>query len=320
MPAIFNLICIFAQFFTTITNMDTQPTFESSLKSIDTEEWLDIHFHRPMGYRWALLARRLGITPNQVTIFSIFVGMAGGVCFYFPDLWLTLLGGFFLTWANSLDCADGQLARMTGQKTELGRILDGAAGDFWWAAIYIGMIARLWTENGFFILIIVLMTAYYHSKQAQMADYYRQIHLLFLNGKNGSELDHSEEVEKKYQALTWKKPVFKFFRWTYLHYTKAQEDTTPKFQAMMAVIDSKYKGEAPKWLNLGWREKSLPILPITNMLSFNLRAIMLFFCVLFGQPWIYLVIELTVMNGLLHYMTHKYERLADSFTTELLES
>ena len=28
-----------------------------------------------------------------------------------------------------------------------------------------------------------------HSPQSSLADYYRQIHLLFLNGKEGSELD-----------------------------------------------------------------------------------------------------------------------------------
>ncbi|GHT21854.1 hypothetical protein AGMMS4957_11250 [Bacteroidia bacterium] len=291
-------------------NMSTKPTFESSLKSIDTEEWLDIHFHRPMGYRWALLAQRLGITPNQITIFSIFVGMAAGVCFYFPDLWFTLLGGFFLTWANSLDCADGQLARMTGQKSELGRILDGVAGDFWWAAIYIGIIARFWSEWSYGILLVALLCGYCHSKQAQMADYYRQIHLLFLKGKSGSELDRSEEVAKKNQSLTWKQPLHKLFGWSYLNYTKAQEKSTPKFQTLMKTINEKYAGKAPEAVCKHWREKSLPVLPLTNALSFNLRAIILFISALAGYPWAYFVVELTVMNGMLLYMVHKYEKLA----------
>ncbi|MGL5562718.1 MAG: CDP-alcohol phosphatidyltransferase family protein, partial [Tannerellaceae bacterium] len=32
----------------------TKPSLESTLKSMDTEEFIDIHFYRPIGYRWAL--------------------------------------------------------------------------------------------------------------------------------------------------------------------------------------------------------------------------------------------------------------------------
>ena len=38
---------------------------------MDTEEWLDIHFTRPIGYVWALFFKRLHVHPNVVTIFSI---------------------------------------------------------------------------------------------------------------------------------------------------------------------------------------------------------------------------------------------------------
>ena len=41
---------------------------EATLKSADTEEWIDLLFYRPIGYRWALLFRRLGVTPNAITI------------------------------------------------------------------------------------------------------------------------------------------------------------------------------------------------------------------------------------------------------------
>lgn len=49
---------------------------------------------------------------------------------------MNLIGMFLLIWANWYDCADGQLARMTGQKTLIGRILDGFAGDVWFFSIY----------------------------------------------------------------------------------------------------------------------------------------------------------------------------------------
>ena len=52
--------------------------YKGSLKSMDTEETIDLMFYRPIGFAWALLAAKFGITPNMITIASIFLGVAGG--------------------------------------------------------------------------------------------------------------------------------------------------------------------------------------------------------------------------------------------------
>ncbi len=95
--------------------ISTSDDFRNSLKSLDTEEWFDLKFYRPIGYRWALMAKRLGITPNAITIASIFIGFASGCLFYFTNIWLNLAGCLLLMLADSFDSADGQLARMTKQ-------------------------------------------------------------------------------------------------------------------------------------------------------------------------------------------------------------
>ena len=46
---------------------------QGSLKSSDTEEWLDIYFTRPIGLIFALMWRKLGVHPNTITILSIFL-------------------------------------------------------------------------------------------------------------------------------------------------------------------------------------------------------------------------------------------------------
>lgn len=65
-----------------------------------------------------------------------------------------------LIWANSYDSADGQLARMTGKKTPLGRILDGTAGDCWFIAIYAAICLRLTPEWGIWIWIFAAITGF----------------------------------------------------------------------------------------------------------------------------------------------------------------
>jgi phosphatidylglycerophosphate synthase len=297
-----------------MNSQQNKPAFESTLKSIDTEEFIDIHFYRPIGYRWALFFNRLGITPNQVTIASIFIGIAAGICFYFTSFWMNLLGVFLLIWANSYDSADGQLARMTGQKTELGRILDGVCGDLWFIVIYFAIIFRLWPVWGFWILLLALVAGYFHSKQAAMADYYRNVYLLFLKGKNGSEWDNSMDLHKKYTEISWKKrPLVKLFEIGYIFYTEGQERWSIRLQKMKKLINNKYGGIIPDQFREGFLKKTFPLLKYTNMLSFNLRSIILFICVLSNFPWVYFVFELTILNVMFGYMVWQHEKICNEY-------
>lgn len=294
------------------------PSLESTLKSLDTEEFIDIHFYRPLGYKWALFFHKLGVSPNTITVVGIFLGIAAGVCFYFQDVVINVLGMFLLVWANTYDSADGQLARMTNQKSQLGRMLDGACGDIWFITIYAAICLRLTPEWGIWIWIFAAITGWFHSKQASMADYYRNIHLLFLKGKSGSELSSSATLREEYKQKPWKGNfIYKLFDMFYLNYTVGQEAFSPRFQQMMGIIREKYNGEAPEWFRKAFREKSLPLMKYTNMLSFNTRIIALFISLLIDMPWLYFAFEMTVLNIMLVYMVMKHESICKQFIVQL---
>ena len=155
---------------------------KSTLKSEDTEGFFEIYVTRSCGYIWALFFKKLHVHPNAVTIISIVLGALAGYMFYFDDLYHTLWGIFLLIWANWYDCADGQLARMTGQKSLLGRILDGFAGDVWFFSIYFFICLRLNEEWGLWIWLLAAFAGLIcHSKQCALADYYRNVHIFFQN-------------------------------------------------------------------------------------------------------------------------------------------
>ena len=304
-----------------MSSQQNKPTLESTLKSVDTEEFIDIHFYRPIGYFWALFFNRLGVTPNQITIASIFIGVAAGVCFYFTSFYINLLGVFLLIWANSYDSADGQLARMTGQKTELGRILDGACSGFWFVSIYVAIVLRLWPVWSFWILLLAIVAGYFHSKQASTADYYRNVYLLFLKGKKRSEWDNSTDLRKKYAGINWKeKPFVKLFKKIYIFYTEDQEKSTPCLQEMRKMLSDKYEWNIPDTFRNDFLKKTFPLLKYTNMLSFNLRSIALFICVLLNFPWVYFVFEITVLNIMLIYMVWRHEKICKEFMTASLRA
>lgn len=301
------------------------PAFRSTLKSMDTEEHIDLYFYRPLGYAWARLARRLGVTPNVITIASIFLGIGAGVCFYFNNIWWNLLGVLLLVWADSFDSADGQLARMTGQYSRLGRILDGMSGDLWFAAIYIAICFRENATSHFFatypwlIWVMAVVTGICHASQAAMADYYRQFHLFFLKGEQGSELENADDLRRRYRAMSWKRDFWsKLVMTFYLNYTVGQERRTPRMQRLREKLRDAFGGKIPASFRDEFCRRSLPLMKYTNILSFNWRTIALFASILiFMMPWIYFALELTVFNGIMIYMTRRHEAICRTMTQEL---
>lgn len=301
-----------------------QKGLAASFKSMDTEEFLDIYFNRPIGYVWAMFFKKLHVHPNVVTIISIFLGVGAGIMFYYPDMTHTLLGIFLLMWANHYDSADGQLARLTGQKTQWGRILDGFAGNLWFISIYVAICLRLTNQPipffpsvnwGIYIWLLGCFSGFAcHSKQCMLADYYRNIHLYFLKGKSKSELDNFKQQRELFHSLPWKGNFWwKIFLYSYGNYTRQQESMTPNFQKFYALVRQKYGEDIPQALRDEFRAASKPLMKYTNILTFNTRAIALYISVLIGEPWLYFVFEVIVMSTIFIYMRHRHEALSARF-------
>ena len=95
------------------------------------------------------------------------------------------------------------------------------------------------------------------------------------------------------------------------NYTANQERMTPCFQRFFAELKAKYEdGVAPVEIREQFRQKSLSLMPLTNILSFNTRVIALFISLFIDMPWLYFVFELTVLNALFIYMVWRHEKIS----------
>lgn len=303
--------------------------YNESLKSMDTEEHIDLWFYRPLGFAWATLFAKLGIKPNAVTIASIFLGVAGGILLYFgaqPYIWLNYLGIFLIIWANTYDSADGQLARLTKQYSQIGRILDGVSGDFWAFAIYFALVFRelhfgdaalgdFFSHHNWIIWTLAISAGVCHALQCAIADYYRQFHLYFLKGEGGSELDSTDKLDEQIKQSSGFKRITMFF---YRNYTANQERLTPSMQKLRRELKNRFGDNvAPQQFRDDFRKLSLPLMKYTNMLTFNTRTIAMFISVIIRIPWLYFVFELVVLNAMLVYMIWRHETLCKKLTRDL---
>lgn len=308
----------------------------ASYKSKDTEEWLDVHFNRPIGLVFALLWNKLGIHPNVITILSFFLGAAAGCMFYYTDLTHNLLGVLLLMLADFCDSTDGQMARLSGKKTLVGRVLDGVSGDVWFIAIYVGLSLRMMNENipgtylhwGIWIWVLAAISGLLcHSPQSSLSDYYRQIHLFFLKGKDGSELDNSNQQMEIFNSTPRKEVWARIFYRGYANYCHSQEKRTPKFQRFFKkwkTFASTHSKEEQEPLREEFLAGSRPLMKYTNLLTYNSRAICIYITCILGcltndvvGPWIYYLFEIIFLNILYVHMNRRHEALCEKMEKEI---
>ncbi|MDR0835044.1 MAG: CDP-alcohol phosphatidyltransferase family protein [Tannerella sp.] len=300
-----------------MANESIKKEYEASLKSIETENYLDLWFYRPLGFRIANALRNTGITPNTITIISVFVGAAAGPLFYYDNLKLNILGILALIMANILDCVDGQLARMTGIKSKIGRILDGVAGDIWFLLIYIFLALRLKNEFGTWLFFIpAVLSGLSHLVQANITDYYKTLHLYFVSKEKGKEFQRLNEVRSQHDEM--KGGISKTLFFLYTLYTQLQEKTTPKLQILLNVLHANYADDIPENIRLDFRKKSSRLMKLfIDFMTFNGRTFVLFIVVLIGQVWFYFVFEIILLNIILIISINKHEKFCESMTPKL---
>lgn len=291
--------------------------YEASLKSIETENKVDRIFYRPIGFCIARLLRGTGVTPNMITIISIFVGAAAGFLFYPNNLYYNILGILCLVCANILDCVDGQLARLTGIKSEIGRILDGVAGDIWFLCIYLGFAFRLYHlyGHGWFFLLAVL-SGFSHLLQANITDYYKTLHLYFISKEKGAEFQTIDQIKAKHKET--KPGLSKAFFFLYSWYSLLQIKATPSLQQLLSGLQKRYGDDIPEQIRLDFRKQSKCIMKrYIDLLTFNGRTLVMFVIVLTGGVWVYFLYEIIILNIVLAIAMHKHEKMCAAFVREL---
>src|SRR6185295_5546693 len=95
--------------------------YKKSLKMVEVEEYFDLFFYRPLAFLLVKTVYRTNITPNQITIAAIVIGLLSGVVYaQGTNYWLW--GAILFALYNITDCSDGMLARIKKNGTHAGRV------------------------------------------------------------------------------------------------------------------------------------------------------------------------------------------------------
>lgn len=260
----------------------------SSLKRPDVEEWADLFLFRPLAFLLVKALFRTKVTPNQLSVFSMTLGVAAGIIFGTGGPARAGLGAALLFFSIVVDCADGQLARLKKNGTPLGRLVDGAIDYVVGVAVYLGL------GFGFAVVssrplhwwVLILAAAASNIIHSVVFDYYRNRYLAYVHGVSSALTDTIREFRAEYKRLV-RMPgqgLRRRFIRLYLGYTAFQLKLSRDPMTMGPVEPEVFR-----------RENSLAM-RLWTFLGSSTQGIMLIAAISLGRLDLYLWMMIVVLN------------------------
>jgi hypothetical protein len=267
-----------------VTFRDGQSALVQSLafKAFEIEELTDVFFFRPCGWIIARGARLLGMRPTHLSIVGGLIGTAGGASLY--DTSCGALAFLLLLLSEIIDSADGQLARMTGRMTELGRVMDGVGDYVRHAAVYIAIAAGMIHHGGdSFVLVWMLLAGISNAIQSQMYDYHRTAYVTVV-GKGCAPTNNAARVP------SW-------IRWLYSGYLTMQGWLTGEHRKVeTALVARSVKGQVREEDRARYREYFYRPVRGWNILGSNTGLYALGLLIWLHRVDLFLIFMLLPMN------------------------
>lgn len=269
--------------------MSLSSEFKQSLKTVDSEEILDLIIFRPIAFLFVKLIYNTNITPNQISIVAMLFGILSGVLYGFGTYSFFLLGAASFFICNTLDCMDGQLARLKKNGTKIGRVIDGFIDYITSISIFlgIGIAMTAITGNALYSWLLTISAGISKAMQNMFFDHYRNMYLEYVYHKtSGVDEEIAEYSEEKERLKNIKgKQIEKFLIYIYLSYSAFQKNST-KYR-ILNVTPQEYKS------------KNKLLLRVWSWIGSTTHMVVLIVFTILNRIDLYLIITITLGNIML---------------------
>lgn len=202
--------------------------FRRSLKRPEVEEYVDLYFNRPLAFLFVKAIYGTNLTPNQLSVFSMLLGVSAAVCVGTGRPGLLPAAAVLLAVSIIIDCSDGQLARLKKNGTPLGRLIDGSADYVVGIAMYtgLGLALSASADHPDLAWLAVAAAAASNIAHSTTFDHYQTRFLAVINGDTSRTVD--AEIERYAALLEGEKrsgtnPIRRWAIGAYLRYTRFQK-------------------------------------------------------------------------------------------------
>ncbi|MSU36627.1 MAG: CDP-alcohol phosphatidyltransferase family protein [Pedosphaera sp.] len=112
-----------------------------------TDGFVDTFFNRPVGRFLSKVLVHTPVTPNQITLISMILGLVAAWFFSRGEHLAGILGAVLLQLSALIDCVDGEVARVSFKESPIGRTLDFACDQVVHLAVFGALALALSHQN-----------------------------------------------------------------------------------------------------------------------------------------------------------------------------
>ncbi|GJG86190.1 hypothetical protein tb265_13710 [Gemmatimonadetes bacterium T265] len=284
------------------------------------EEWVDLHFFRPVGVRLARALLPTRVSPDHVTLGCLVLGLAAGWCFVPASPAVNALGFALFIASDLLDSADGQLARLRGTSTRFGRILDGVSDNTRFINLYLSVLARLTVTDRWAFwpaLLLALAAGVSHSYQSAAVDAIRNAYLEVAEGGQG-EFELPGDVLPNGVPASSGNVFLRLAQGGYAAYVRRQARLLPATVRLVRRLRTLGDAPAATAARAAYAGREAPVVRQCAWLGQNIRFPLVALPCILGRPAAFLWLTLIPLNLVLAAVLVAHEGRASRIAAALV--
>lgn len=259
-------------------------------RTYEIEDPTNLYFIHPISARLVPVFAKYGIKPNTVSFIGMGCGILAGISYHFYNAhWAAILGFVLMLAWHVMDGADGQLARLTKNYSELGKVLDGICDYVTFTAVYVGLALAMSRHMGGWAWVLVACSGIAHAVQSAAYEMQRQDYNFLGWGRESSALPRLDAKPKGIAG--W---LHQLYARVQLWASGGAVEFHEEFATMLAA-----KPKRAAALRAAYREYFAPVIRRWGILCANYRTLGLFIAALIKLPVLYFVFEIAGFGAIL---------------------
>jgi len=265
----------------------------TSIRDQDIEELSNKVLIHPISDALAEKLAPMGVHPNWISVLGLLSGLIAAYAFAHPawagSEWVGL--GFMLAW-HIFDGADGQIARLTGKSSNVGKIVDGLADYSVFGSIYIVLAWLGSAEMGQTAWLIGIAAAISHAVQAANYERQREKYQAWMTDKDD---ENPNSQRKKLNGNGGKLASLLDKIYSRVQQIMDRDRQSREKLSQMQQLPRQDKDT----VRAEYRRRFAPQIHLWSLLSANMHTLAIFLFALLGDGWDYFLFEIIGLNLLL---------------------
>jgi phosphatidylglycerophosphate synthase len=289
-----------------------------SKRTPEIEEVTNRYVIHPVSRACVRFFARWGVAPNAVSLTGMGLGAAAALAYYhYPHGPMALLGFALMLGWHVMDGADGQLARLTGHTSALGKVLDGVCDYVTFVLVYLALAAA--SGLGAWAWAAAVLAGLSHAAQASAYEFQRQAYDCWARDKGTRPLSGPAATASDGRT----RGVARLFDRLHRGYLRLQRRVAvvdePLHDELAAALRHAGDADAERRLREGYCAIQAGGVRRWALLSSNYRTLAIFLACLAGAPVLFFVFEIVFLNAaflLLARMQRKHDRALRTWLAE----